>query len=508
MAKDHKQTSALQNLSNIPYDDQLFNASHRSAKPLSPSDQSCCDGKGFHMHPKRYLVAVLALLGFANVYGMRVNLSVALVAMVSNHTRLRDGKWVDEMPDFEWDSKLQGIVLGSFFYGYIVTQLPGGLLAKRFGGRNLFGIGIFCTAVFTLLTPVAAHAHVGALIALRVLEGLCEGVVFPANHAIWSKWAPPLERSKLTTIAVSGAHIGTVLAMPLSGFLAQRFGWSTIFYVFGVFGIIWTLLWFSIVKNSPSEDPRITAKELNYILSTLGRDAADTRDLKIPWKAIFTSVPVWAIVVAHFSENWGFYTMLTELPSYLKHRLQFDITHAGFISALPYLIMSIFVQLGGHLADCLRRKQILTTTAVRKTFNTVGFVTQAICLVAAGYTTDWMTAVACLTVAVGVGGLAFSGFFVNHLDIAPQFAGILLGISNTVATIPGIFSPLLTGYIVQTQAAVEWRIVFYIGGAIYAAGAVFYAVFASGEKQTWADDQEFYEEILMSHEAEEEDDGE
>lgn len=84
----------------------------------------------------------------------------------------------------------------------------------------------------------------------------------------------------------------------------------------------------------------------------------------------------------------------------------------------------------------------------------IGFVSQGIFLVIAGYTSNWLVAVVCLTMAVGGGGFAFSGFFVNHLDIAPPFAGILMGISNTVATIPGILSPLLTGVIVQHHVCV------------------------------------------------------
>jgi MFS family permease len=67
-----------------------------------------------------------------------------------------------------------GIVLSSFFYGYIITQLPGGILAIKFGGRNLFGFGVFCTSVFTLLIPVAARWNVGILIALRILIGIFE----------------------------------------------------------------------------------------------------------------------------------------------------------------------------------------------------------------------------------------------------------------------------------------------------------------------------------------------
>ena len=54
--------------------------------------------------------------------------------------------------------------------------------------------------------------------------------------------------------------------------------------------------------------------------------------MKVPWKAIFTSLPVWAIVVAHFSENWGFYTLLTELPSFLKHRLNFDLSKVSTVA--------------------------------------------------------------------------------------------------------------------------------------------------------------------------------
>ena len=69
------------------------------------------------------------------------------------------------------------------------------------------------------------------------------------------------------------------------------------------------------------------------------------QDVKVPWKAIFTSLPVWAIVVAHFSENWGFYTLLTELPSFLKHRLHFDLSkvRTNFNIAQSYCVVVAFV---------------------------------------------------------------------------------------------------------------------------------------------------------------------
>ena len=67
-----------------------------------------------------------------------------------------------------------GWVLGAFFYGYLITQIPGGWLAERYGGKMVYGLGILMTAVLSLLTPLAASTSVWALVALRVLEGLFE----------------------------------------------------------------------------------------------------------------------------------------------------------------------------------------------------------------------------------------------------------------------------------------------------------------------------------------------
>merc|ERR1739844_887618 len=78
--------------------------------------------------------------------------------------------------EFDWDSKEQGLILGSFFYGYVLTQIPGGFLAEKYGGKWFYGIGTLCTAILTLLTPLAASGGVGWFMALRVLEGLGEGV--------------------------------------------------------------------------------------------------------------------------------------------------------------------------------------------------------------------------------------------------------------------------------------------------------------------------------------------
>jgi len=125
----------------------------------------------------------------------------------------------DKDGEFNWDQKTQGLILGSFFYGYIVTQLLGGWLGARFGGKYLMGFGVLCPAVLTLFTPLAARHSVEMLILVRILEGLGEGVTFPAMHAMWSSWAPPLERSKLITLSYTGNAMDQVRFLYTLGFL-------------------------------------------------------------------------------------------------------------------------------------------------------------------------------------------------------------------------------------------------------------------------------------------------
>ena len=172
---------------------------------------------------------------------------------------------------YDWSESQQGLILGSFFYGYITTQLIGGWLADRFGAKILYGGGVACTAVLTILTEPAADLGFGWMIALRVIEGIGEGVTFPAISSFWGKWAPPNERATLAGMSFSGAQFGTIISMPLSGVLCQKLGWPIMFYIFGGVSCIWVVLWFIIAKNTPEEYTGIDPLELSYIQEQLPR---------------------------------------------------------------------------------------------------------------------------------------------------------------------------------------------------------------------------------------------
>lgn len=86
-------------------------------------------------------------------------------------------------PEFDWDNVIQGYILSSFFYGYLTTQLLGGLIGNKIGGKLVFGGGIAVTALVTLISPWLAEFSVYALLVARILMGVFEVSTFPRYNS-------------------------------------------------------------------------------------------------------------------------------------------------------------------------------------------------------------------------------------------------------------------------------------------------------------------------------------
>lgn len=460
----------------------------------------------------RYTLAILALVGIALMYAMRVVLSIAIVAMAGSQehhgnvtheasnmcpasNQLADTntsgitKQTKIVGEFDWDESIQGVILGSFFWGYCCTNILGGRAAEYMGGKLVFGSGIVLSALLTVLTPLSARFSTELLIAVRVIIGIVQGVVFPAINSMLATWVTPTERSRYNTIIFSGFPLGTVICLPVGGWLCSSGfldGWPSPFYLFGGLGLIWGVAWFLLIHDRPEHHPRISNKELAQIQSC-EKDIKRAEVVAIPWKDIALSLPFWGLMAGSLGYDFGFYTLLTELPTYLKNIQHFDMSQNGLMSSLPFLVMWLWGYVWGSLMDRLTAASLLPLLSIRRLSMALAMYGPMIGLVVMCFVNcNTVLAMVVLCMAVGISGSANCGFLCSHQELAPNFAGTLLGFTNTLGSFAGILAPMITGSITEgNQTLSAWRSVFLITTAVYLVTNTLYIIFISNKVQPW-----------------------
>ena len=231
--------------------------------------------------PARYNIIALAAAAVFICYMDRVIISIAIIPMSA---------------DFGWTPEEQGRVLSSFFIGYLLTQVAGGWLAERYGGKIVLGFGVVFWSLFTLLTPVAAAGGLTALLVARVLMGIGEGITFPSIYAMFGRWIPESERSRAIGILFSTIPLGSVFALVATPWIVTHYGWEMGFYAFGAIGFVWWIFWQKLSARSPDEHPRISEEEMQLIQG----DVEVTETPPPPIKALLKTPAVWAIIIGHF----------------------------------------------------------------------------------------------------------------------------------------------------------------------------------------------------------------
>ena len=420
------------------------------------------ESSSFDGWPARYTIVLMAALAVFICYMDRVIISIAIIPMAA---------------DFNWSPEEQGRVLSSFFVGYLLTQVAGGWLAGRYGGKIVLGTGVVFWSLFTMLSPVAAAGGLTALLVTRVLMGVGEGITFPSIYAMFGRWIPETERSKAIGILFSTIPLGSVFALVATPWIVINYGWEVSFYAFGAVGFVWWLFWYRFVESTPEQHPKVSAQELQLIR---GSDEADTDSTQPAIKALLRTPAVWAVIVGHFCANWGTYVLLAWMPTYIYKGLGVDFAAVGVFTMIPAFFSFLALNAGGWLADNLIGRGF-NKTHMRKSMQAIGFGGSAAVLAVVGYVESVPLAIALMSLGNVFGGAMAGGFGVNHLDIAPKGAGVIMGLSNTAGTLPGIIGVYISGMILEATGS--WALVFQTASGVLLFGLVFYVIFASAEKR-------------------------
>ena len=399
----------------------------------------------------------------------RVNISVAIIPM---------------QEQFGWSEAQTGIIFSIFYIGYVLTMILGGILADKYGGKTVLGVGVLLWSIFTMLTPFFAYNGFLALLFIRVLIGLGEGITFPSWHSLYARWIPFNERTRSIAITNSGMSVGTIFGYVAAALIIASYSWEWVFYSFGILGLVWFIFWNKNFTSDPRDHKHISSEELELIKSEA---PADSKASKLPLRKLLTNLPFIAITVATFCNNWALFTFISYLPKYVNSPMStgglgIELDSAIFIIMIliPTIISVLALICGGYLADSLIKKgfQVLR---VRKTVNTIGFLGGATCLSMIPFQDSHVAIIILLCFTNAFSGIAVGGFGVNHADLGPKYTGSLVGLAGGIGMIAAIISPFVAGLILELTGS--WFLIFYICTGVLIFGGLFYLVFAETKIQ-------------------------
>ena len=389
---------------------------------------------------------------------------------------------------YNWDQSTQGLILGAFFYTYILIQMPAGIIAEKFGGRWVILVCIFGSAVISLITPLITDFPVAVLITARLILGCCQAGCFPSVFGIFVSWMPLKERSTAFGLLNVGAKIGACLPYFFSGVLITAYGWPALFYVPGVVAVIVLIIFFIMVRSDPADHPFISEKELKYIQEeTECETAGKAGKPKIPWLKIVTNKSVLAVAFFQFACFWILTIFFSFIPKYLNEVLHVPIGTNGTFNGFVYIISLASLLVTGFLSEMVIQKGILSRTNSRKAFSLITGTATAICFF-------FIPACGCnqtALMALILFGSLLSGFSSGSdtplaSEMSKNFPSALFALLNMTATSTGFIAPAFCGAVLQSLPLDPWKawsIIFYVSAALNIFANIIFLIFVSAERQ-------------------------
>ncbi|XP_022948981.1 probable anion transporter 4, chloroplastic isoform X1 [Cucurbita moschata] len=417
---------------------------------------------------ERVKVVAMLALALALCNADRVVMSVAIVPLSLSHG---------------WSRSFAGIVQSSFLWGYFVSPIAGGALVDYYGGKMVMAWGVALWSLATFLTPWAAETSLWALLSMRALLGVAEGVALPCMNNMVARWFPPTERARAVGIAMAGFQLGSAIGLMLSPILMCRAGILGPFVIFGLSGFLWVLVWISAISSTPDQNPQISKYELEYVLKErqepLVVEKVPRTTVIPPFRRLLSKMPTWSLIVANAMHSWGFFVILSWMPIYFNSVYHVELRQAAWFSAVPWSVMAVMGYFGGLWSDGLIRGGT-SITFTRKMMQSISFIGPGIALIGLTSARSASVASAWLTLAVGLKSFSHSGFLVNLQEIAPQYSGVLHGMSNTAGTLAAIVGTVGAGFFVELVGSFQGFLL--LTSVLYFMAALFYILFSTGKR--------------------------
>ena len=411
----------------------------------------------------RYRVLAFLFISVVINYMDRTNISVAGTALSE---------------EFNLTPVQLGTIFSAFGWTYVALQIPGGLLADRFGSRILYAFSLIGWSCITILQGLANGFTM--LFGLRFGVGALEAPSYPVNNRVVTSWFPENERASAIAVYTSGQYIGLAFLSPVMVAIQNSIGWRGLFIITGSIGVLWGIIWYVFYRD-PAKHSKVNQAEIDYIKAGGGIVEGAQNKTSPPlftWsnlKAVFSYRKLWGIYLGQFAVASTLWFFLTWFPVYLVKYRGLDFIKTGFLASIPFLAAFVGILLSGFISDYLTRKNRSPAFA-RKMPVIVGLILST-SIIGANYVQSPTLIILFMAIAFFGNGMASITWVFVSLLAPKHLIGVTGGAFNFIGNLSSIIVPFIIGLLVR-GGNFEPALVFI---SVIAACGVFSYVFLVGK---------------------------
>jgi sugar phosphate permease len=375
-------------------------------------------------HRSRWMrILGVAFVMYVLSYIDRTNIAMAIPAMCS---------------ELGLSASAIGFATGTFFWGYIILQIPAGRLAAVWSAKwVILGLLIFWSLTALATAFVRTETE---LIANRFILGLFEGGVLTCTIVLIRKWFTRAERARANTMFLISIPIASVIANPISGIVLEHLGWQMMFIVEALPSVVWALVWIWAISDEPQSVAWLDAREKANLLAALQEEEAALAPLQGHWVKTLWHPAVLLLALYNFAALMAEWGVTFWLPTVLKET-GLSITAVGFLSTIPYATGAVAMILVASHSDRVQERKwhMIGATALSGVFLLLAQF--------AGYGGTVATLIF-LTLAVAAFFGRFGPFWTVPTQVLPPaVAGVGIGLINGAGNLGGTVGPYFFGYV-------------------------------------------------------------
>jgi MFS transporter, ACS family, glucarate transporter len=333
-----------------------------------------------------------------------------------------------------------GWIGAAFTLSYGLFEMPAGSWGDRIGPRRVLTRVILWWSAFTALT--GASSRFVLLLIVRFCFGAGEAGAYPNVAITVSRWFPEFERARTLGVTIMCSQLGGALTPFVVVPLQLWLGWRAVFFLLGLLGLPWAVVWYVWFRDHPADHPGVSATELNEI----GVAQGSSPHSGMEWRAMLSDGNLWKVVLVALSYGYGMYFYLFWLHTYLVKERGYS-EKALLLTTGPFLLGGLANVLGGFVSDAGARR--FGSIRSRRLVGVAGLGAAALFTATGMLTANKYWAL--LFLAFSYAGMAFQqpNVWAVCVDIGGRRAGAVSGFMNTGWNAGAFLSSLTFGYLVQ-----------------------------------------------------------